>query len=113
MKSILLSTLLLPSVVSASPLEPVGKPIRLPFPNDQSILGVGGLGYDSRHDLWSASSENIASASNENGASSNYDVSVSVTHATSCSRNFCFALNTKALSHPPSFCQNSFRVSII
>ena len=47
---------------SAAPaaLEQVGKALRLPFPNEQLILGVGGLGYNADADIWTASSENIA-----------------------------------------------------
>jgi len=59
----------------ASPLEPIGKPIQLPFPNDQIILGVGGLGYHNVQDVWTACSENIASAS----AKESSDAPVSVT----------------------------------
>ena len=43
-------------------LQQVGKQIFLPFPNEHRILGVGGLCYDSAHNRWSTSSENIGSA---------------------------------------------------
>mmetsp|Transcript_41428 Transcript_41428/g.42195 ORF Transcript_41428/g.42195 Transcript_41428/m.42195 type:complete len:304 (+) Transcript_41428:281-1192(+) len=46
-------------------LEQVGKKIFLPFPNDHRIIGIGGLGYDSVNDYWSAASENIASATSD------------------------------------------------
>ena len=67
MKNILLSPvalllLLTPPNSAGSPtLEPIGKPIRLPFPNDQLILGVGGFSYNTYDNIWTASSENIAS----------------------------------------------------
>lgn len=64
----------LTSGASALPLELVGSPIKLPYPNEQNILGVGGLSYDAEQDLWCASSENIAFAS-DNGTS---DIAVSL-----------------------------------
>jgi len=67
---------LLPVIaLGSSPLEPVGEAITLEFPNDQQILGVGGLGYDAQNDLWFASSESL-----ENRASSSdedFNLSVS------------------------------------
>lgn len=40
-------------------MQKIGQSIRLPFPNDQTILGVGGLTYDKDTNIWTASSENI------------------------------------------------------
>jgi len=40
-------------------MESIGKSIHLPFPNDQTILGIGGLSYDKDTQIWSAPSENI------------------------------------------------------
>lgn len=71
-----------PIITSTPLLESVGLPVALPFPNDQRILGVGGLGYDAQHDVWSASSENLASVSSsgENNASSLEDNDISVSY---------------------------------
>ena len=71
MKNILISPvslllLLTPPNLEGSPtLEPIGKPIRLPFPNDQLILGVAGFSYNTYDNIWTASSENIASVFDE------------------------------------------------
>ena len=40
-------------------MKQVGMPIKLPFPNNQSILGVGGLVYDDDNKIWTASAENL------------------------------------------------------
>ena len=40
-------------------MHKIGQSIRLPFPNDQTILGVGGLTYDKYTNIWTASAENI------------------------------------------------------
>ena len=40
-------------------MESVRQIIHLNFPNDQIILGVGGLVYDKDTNIWTASSENI------------------------------------------------------
>ena len=68
---ILLGTLFLRSTSSFSdelsgellshhfPMKQVGMPIKLPFPNNQSILGVGGLEYDNDNNIWTASAENL------------------------------------------------------
>lgn len=41
------------------PFEQIGTAIKMPFPNQQAILGVGGLTYHRDIDIWTASSENI------------------------------------------------------
>ena len=60
-----------------SPLEQIGTSILLPFPNDQSILGVGGLSYSNEENinLWIASSENIAFALDERNAGAAVSIS--------------------------------------
>ena len=71
MKNILLSPfsllfLLTPPNLAGSPtLDPIGKPIRIPFPNDQLILGVSGFSYNNNDNVWTASSDNIASVFDE------------------------------------------------
>jgi len=83
--SLLPSLLQFSVMVSSYPLDPIGNVIKLPFPNDQSILGVGGLAYDSRENLWSASCENIASASHINNDS---DVTISLPRLYHMNLNF-------------------------
>jgi len=57
--------LLLPKNTTASSpnddyLQPYGrKPIVLPFPNEYDIIGVGGMTYDVKRDLWTVCTENI------------------------------------------------------
>ena len=71
MKNILLSPfsllllLTLQKSVGYLTLEPIGKTIRIPFPNDQLILGVDGFSYNTYDNVWTASSENIASVFDE------------------------------------------------
>ena len=62
----ILWTLMVIKVV-AEPLEKIGMSIRLPFPNEQSILGVGGLSYsnDNNENLWMACTENIGSTKDD------------------------------------------------
>ena len=73
----MLSLALLLSGSGATPLEKIGHSIHLPFPNDQSILGVGGLSYSNEDnmDLWTACSENVAFAHDDE----NKDAAVSWT----------------------------------
>ena len=40
-------------------MHKIGQSIRLPFPNDQTILGIGGLAYDKYTNIWTAAAENI------------------------------------------------------
>ena len=71
MKNILLSPFALlllltpPNSAGYLTLDPIGKPIRLPFTNDQLILGVCGFSYNTYDNVWTTSSENIASVFNE------------------------------------------------
>ena len=71
MKNILLTPVALlllltpPNLAGSSTLEPIGKTIRIPFPNDHPILGVGGFSYNTYDNVWTASSENIASVFDE------------------------------------------------
>lgn len=46
-------------------LEPFGKAIKLPFPNEQNILGIGGLSFNSKDNIWTVACENVAMANNE------------------------------------------------
>lgn len=61
----ILLLLLLPKDTTASSsnddyLQPYGrKPIVLPFPNEYDIIGVGGMTYDVKRDLWTVCTENI------------------------------------------------------
>ena len=57
---------LLVSCGACSPLEETGKSISLPYPNDQQILGVGGLSYDKESDTWTVSAENIVGSPIDN-----------------------------------------------
>lgn len=52
-------------LASATILQRYGKKVTLPFPNEPSILGVGGLSYNRDSDTWTASSENIVGSSIE------------------------------------------------
>lgn len=46
-------------------LQKVGHTINLPYPNDQNILGVGGISYDEQSDSWALGCENIAYATED------------------------------------------------
>lgn len=46
-------------------LQKVGHTINIPYPNDQNILGVGGISYDEHSDSWALGCENIAYATED------------------------------------------------
>jgi len=62
--AILLLLLLPKNTTASSPnddyLQPYGRrPIVLPFPNEYDIIGIGGMTYDVKRDLWTVCTENI------------------------------------------------------
>ena len=48
---------------SGGALERYGKVIRVPFPNDEVMLGLGGLVYDPTTEFWTATAESISGSS--------------------------------------------------
>ncbi len=50
---------------SPSPLQLYGVPITIPFPNSETLLGLGGIAYNEREDIWTCSAENIVGTSQD------------------------------------------------